>query len=133
MKVFPFIPLLAKASAISLPGTLQCPGTQLNEIDLLDASSLILLRHSITVAVNEIVAVFKVTILKIMSVARDFSLFNEHVTFKARYAIICTHLERQKLNFENKQHLEYNVFSIPSDLYYPRYLGVLNFGLKNRG
>ena len=40
------IPLLAKASAISLPGTLQCPGTQLNEIELLNASSLILLRHS---------------------------------------------------------------------------------------
>ena len=46
MKVFPSIPLLAKASAISLPGTLQCPGTQLNEIELLNASSLILLRHS---------------------------------------------------------------------------------------
>ena len=49
MKVFLSIPLLAKASAISLSGTLQCPGTQLNEIELLDASSLILLRHSIRV------------------------------------------------------------------------------------
>ena len=47
MKVFPSIPLLAKASAISLPVTLQCPGTQLNEIELLDTSSLILLSHSI--------------------------------------------------------------------------------------
>ena len=49
MKVFPSIPLLAKASAISLPGTLQCPGTQLSEIELLDASSLILPRRSIRV------------------------------------------------------------------------------------
>ena len=27
----------------------------------------------------------------------------------------------------------YGIYTTQPDLYYPRYLGVLNFGLKNRG